>query len=394
MKNVLILDANQRSALAATRALGKHKIQVFAGDQTAETLAGSSKYCYRRIVYPSPYLAPKHFISSLRQSVNVNRIDIILPMTDATTELVLKHRQDFQNVIIPFPEISAYEAVTDKFSLSKTAERAGIPVPMTLYCDTADAARHKATGISFPIVIKPIRSRIFNNGRIEITSVKYARSHAELNRVIKTHDWLQNHPFMLQQYIEGHGQGIFLLCDRGKLIAAFAHKRLREKPPSGGVSVLSKSVQIQKPLLDIAMKLLQPLQWHGVAMVEFKVTADGTPYLMEINGRFWGSLQLAVDAGVNFPFLLYKIACGQKVEPLSGFQTGKLCRWLLGDLDHLYLKLKSDSREYSLNEKFAAIGRFIVPWQPGMHYETNRLNDMRPFLFELKKYLRQSRNPS
>lgn len=394
MKNVLILDANQRSALAATRALGKQGIRVITGDETKETLAGNSKYCSQRIVYPSPYYSPEDFISSLQQTTEIHGVDILFPMTDATTELVLKHRQEFPNMEIPFPELSAYEAVTDKSSLFKTARNAGVPVPGTLYFEDADSVNHVSDEIDFPVVIKPFRSRIFNNGGIEITSVKYARSLEELGRTIKKHSWLQNHPFMLQQYIRGHGQGIFILCDRGKLVAGFAHKRLREKPPSGGVSVLSESIEVQQPMLDIAMKLLAPLQWHGVAMVEFKVDHDGTPYLMEINGRFWGSLQLAIDAGVDFPFLLYKIACGQNVEHQVGFRTGKLCRWLLGDLDHLYLKLKSGSQEYSLAEKFAAVGRFIIPWQPGMHYETNRLNDIKPFIFELKNYLKQHRNPS
>lgn len=394
MKNVLILDANQRSALAATRSLGKRGIRVITGDETKETLAGNSKYCRQRVVYSSPYHSPESFISSLQQAVKIHDVDIMFPMTDATTELVLKHKHEFPDIEIPFPTLSAYEAVTDKSGLFRTARNAGVPVPRTLYFDGSDSVDCVNDEIDFPVVIKPFRSRIFRNGGVEITSVKYARSREELGRTIKKYSWLRNHPFMLQQYIEGHGQGIFILCNRGKLIAGFAHKRLREKPPSGGVSVLSKSIEVQQPMLDIAMKLLAPLQWHGVAMVEFKVSQDGTPYLMEINGRFWGSLQLAIDAGVDFPFLLYKIASGQNVEPQTGFRTGNLCRWLLGDLDHLYLKLKSGSQECSLAEKFAAVGRFVIPWQPGMHYETNRLNDMKPFIFELKNYLRQHRSPT
>lgn len=394
MKNVLILDANQRSALAATRALGEKSVQVFTGDEVEDTLAGNSRYCYRKVVYPSPYLYPERFISSLRQTVNAHGIEAMFPMTDATTELVLRNRHEFPGTAIPFPELIAYESVTNKFNLFKSAREAGIPAPMTAYFDNADTAIRAASEMIFPAVIKPIRSRILDQGRFEITSVKFAHSQEDLVRIIRRHKWLQNHPFMIQQYIEGHGQGIFILCDHGRLITCFAHKRLREKPPSGGVSVFSKSIAVQPPMLSMAMRLLEPLQWHGVAMVEFKVASDGTPYLMEINGRFWGSLQLSIDAGVNFPFLLYKLACGREVEPLPQFQVGKLCRWLLGDLDHLYLKLKSDSREYSLVEKIAAICRFIVPWQPGMHYEVNRLNDMKPFLFELRNYFKQCRSSS
>ena len=84
-------------------------------------------------------------------------------------------------------------------------------------------------------------------------------------------------------------------------VAFFAHKRLRERPPWGGVSVLSESAEPDPRLKALARQLLDDACWHGVAMVEFKVAPDGTPYLMEINTRFWGSLQLAIDAGVDFP---------------------------------------------------------------------------------------------
>ncbi len=53
-------------------------------------------------------------------------------------------------------------------------------------------------------------------------------------------------------------------------------------------------------------------------MVEFKADArTGTPYLMEINGRFWGSLQLAIDAGVDFPAILVAAALGAPIPPRS-----------------------------------------------------------------------------
>lgn len=392
--NVLVLDADQRSALAATRALGKHQFRIFTAGETHDTLAGNSRYAYRSIVYPSPYSSSEGFIESLQQIVDAFEIDILLPMTDATTGLVLKNRNFFRNTAIPFPETASYEAVTDKYNLFKTAEKTGIPAPKTLYFTSTDSLRQENPDISFPVVIKPARSRVFNGDSIVTTSVKYARNHEELDLVLKNHVWLKNNPFMLQEYITGHGQGIFLLCDHGRLVAAFAHKRLREKPPSGGVSVLSQSVRVERPMLDIAMKLLEPLHWHGVAMAEFKVSPDGTPYLMEINARFWGSLQLAIDAGINFPLLLCQIARGQKIDSPPDFHAGRLCRWLLGDLDHLYMKLKSGADEYSLAEKLIAIGRFMVPWQPGLHYEVNRLGDMKPFVFELKKYFGQLRHPS
>jgi predicted ATP-grasp superfamily ATP-dependent carboligase len=123
-------------------------------------------------------------------------------------------------------------------------------------------------------------------------------------------------------------------------------------------------------------------------MVEFKVSSDGTPYLMEINGRFWGSLQLAIDAGVDFPYLLYQLAIGLPVAPVEQYKIGVKSRWLLGDLDHLYLQLKAPRQKVSLAEKLKSMARFCLPYQRGMRYEINRLHDLGPFLFELRSYLR------
>ena len=145
---------------------------------------------------------------------------------------------------------------------------------------------------------------------------------------------------LIQEKLNGEGQGVFLFVWDGELKSAFCHRRLREKPPSGGVSVYRESIPLDHNLVDKSFALLQALRWNGVAMVEFKVDArDGVPKLMEVNGRFWGSLQLAVDAGINFPLLLYRLACGEEVPAQFDYKAGVKSRWLLGDLDHLLIRL-------------------------------------------------------
>src|SRR5262249_38745780 len=147
-------------------------------------------------------------------------------------------------------------------------------------------------------------------------------------------------PSLVQQRIVGPGVGVFVLFDRGEIVADFAHRRLREKPPSGGASVLSESAPVDRALRDDARRLLGPLQWHGVAMLEYKQDqAGGGSYLMEVNGRFWGSLQLAIDAGVDFPHLACQLATGQRPAIDRPYAIGVKNRWLAGDLDHLLLRL-------------------------------------------------------
>jgi predicted ATP-grasp superfamily ATP-dependent carboligase len=202
---------------------------------------------------------------------------------------------------------------------------------------------------------------------------------------MRTDSAFEAHPFVVQECVQGTGQGVFALYDNGEPLAFFTHRRLREKPPRGGVSVLSESVPLDPVLVSHARALLDKVRWHGVAMVEFKVSDNRTPYLMEVNTRFWGSLQLAIDAGVDFPWMLYRMACGEPVEPVRKYRAGLRLRWLLGDLDWLYLVLRD--RDYSLPEKVRAVGDFCWPHPLRTRHEVNRWKDLRPAWCELKQYV-------
>lgn len=182
--------------------------------------------------------------------------------------------------------------------------------------------------------------------------------------------------------------GIFLLLWDGELLAHFGHRRIREKPPTGGVSVLRESVPVESELLAAATNLLRGLGWRGVAMVELKVdAASGRPYVLEVNGRFWGSLQLAWDAGVDFPRLLVDAALGRPLEPLKTYRPGVRSRWLWGDTDHLFIRLKNGadpcnglgSRIWSAGR---ALGAYMAAFRPGTKCEILRVRDPGPFVRE------------
>jgi predicted ATP-grasp superfamily ATP-dependent carboligase len=140
---------------------------------------------------------------------------------------------------------------------------------------------------------------------------------------------------ILQSYHQGVGYGIEMLTRDGEALAAFAHKRLREIPVTGGASSYRQSIKLDAKLYSYASRLLKELRWTGVAMVEFKAKGSET-MLMEINGRVWGSLPLAVASGVNFPLMLTKLFLHNgteiKTRPLSKYKTGVRCRNLGQDL--------------------------------------------------------------
>jgi predicted ATP-grasp superfamily ATP-dependent carboligase len=172
----------------------------------------------------------------------------------------------------------------------------------------------------------------------------------------------------------------------------FAHRRIREKPPAGGVSVYRESIAAEPDLVRRSRELLQRFGWEGVAMIEYKVdAATGEPYLMEVNGRFWGSLQLAVDAGVDFPALLASLALGQHPPAITSYRTGVRSRWWWGDVDSLLLRLRRSPASLALLPgepgRLRHLIQFLKLWRPGDRNEILRLDDPMPFLHETREWL-------
>ena len=198
------------------------------------------------------------------------------------------------------------------------------------------------------------------------------------------------YPILLQERIDGAGVGVFVLMRDDEVLAAFAHRRLREKPPSGGVSVLRESIALDPKLRDLSVALLRGFAWEGPAMVEYKVDSTGKPYIMEINGRFWGSLQLAIDAGVDFPHMLISAATGEHVQPVTSYRTGVRSRWFLGDVDHLLLRLRHSPKALELEEqapsRAQAVADFIKAFGPTSRSEVFRLSDPAPGFRELVEW--------
>jgi len=386
MPTLLILDANQRSALAVIRSLGRlEEVNIYAADSTIEAIGGSSKYCQKYFSHPPLSESPQAFIDWLRKILIEESIDLVFPVTEKSSQLILMHNESSDPVPVPFADYQTVMSLAHKGRLTKLAESAGVPCPESIHYNSALDVDFDETR-RFPVVIKPCLSRIWQGDHWIDTVVQIANNKDQLREIITSSPWLQTNEFMLQEFIPGFGAGLFALYDQGSPVCFFSHKRIREKPPQGGVSVLSTSIPLDPVLVDNAKKLLGAAKWHGVAMVEFRVADDGTPYLMEVNTRFWGSLQLSIDAGVNFPELLYRITFRENLPESSPYKTGARLRWILGDLDSLYLVLK-DPR-YSWSEKLARLLSFFTPHFFSTRHEVNRLDDIKPAITELKQYIR------
>ncbi len=383
---VLVLDANQRSALAVTRSIGLlENTRIITADAMGNALAANSRFSHLYLQCPSAKKNPDIFVNWLSEVIVKYSINLLLPVTEITSQLILICKDKIPNVELPFASYQQVMNIANKAKITKLAPELNIPVPGSKFYSCAEEL--DVNNQKFPCVLKPSLSHIFENNRWISTQVRILQSTRDLKEALDNDKYLATHEFMIQEFIPGHGAGIFCFYDKGEPKVFFAHRRIREKPPWGGVSVLSESIAIDESLKNYAQSLLSNAKWHGVAMVEFRVDTAGKPYLMEVNTRFWGSLQLAIDSGVNFPHWVYSSQMKTAAPIAEEYRKGVRLRWLLGDIDGLFIYLKSE--RYTLVDKITRCMQFLMIRPLRTKHEINRFLDIKPALFEFKVYIRQ-----
>ncbi len=390
---VFVTDGNQRAALAVVRALGHAGIPVTVGESHRSSLAGVSRFCSRAVCYPAPEAGGNDFMDFLLKELRGRVYRVVLPITDISLFSIASAAKLLPpGLQLPFPDLEHIERAHDKRGVLHLAQQLGIQCPRTLTADQEHNLEEAGKELGFPVVIKPRVSRFLRDGIWASGSVQYAvnqRDLIEKHRIVSS----KLPAPLVQERLQGEGRGVFLLIWNGELKAAFCHRRLREKPPSGGVSVYCESLPPDSDLVQKSYKLLKKLEWQGVAMVEYKIDRrDGLPKLMEINGRFWGSLQLAIDSGINFPLILYRLAMGEDFAPQFAYKVGVRSRWLLGDLDHLWIRLTHprvlNGADVAIVPRWKACLEFMKFYGRHTHNEVLRLDDPSPGWYELKEYLR------
>jgi predicted ATP-grasp superfamily ATP-dependent carboligase len=390
---VLVTDAGRGSALAFLRSLGRAGYPVIAADADPRSPGFRSRHVQGRLVYPDPRREPQRFALALRDAVRERDVRLVVPVTDETLLPLAQARKHFEGLCaLAIPEPSALEAVTDQWRTLEWAERLSIATPRTHLVCTAAEALTAAEDLPAPYVLKPRRSRRLHDAGIESFEVAYARDQAELAAAM--HRFEGRCDVLLQELVRGAGVGVEVLADAGRPLAVFQHRRLRELPVHGGRSSLREGVALDPSLYAASARLLGALEWTGLAMVEWKLAERG-PVLMEINGRVWGSLPLAVASGVDFPRLLAELVLlgrpGAETAPATSYATGVRMRNL--ELELRWIASMLLRRRHAFlpsprrREVFAALASLL---DPRIGSDLQSLDDPGPGLADLARIARRA----
>lgn len=332
----LVLDGHSRAAVETLQSLGRNGIAVDVASEQ-ECIAFKSRYCRRRIIQPDSG-RPEEFGEWLETVAGENQYRLIVPSTEASLRClarILESHPVRRNAVLPSNK--ALATALDKRLTWELARSLGIPVPASRLVTTREDI---AEPEGFPLVLKPVASTVTFGGRIVRLAPSIVRTREERARALDR--LLPLCPVLEQEYVTGRGVGIECLYRNGSCVWHFQHERLHELPLTGGGSSYRRSSPADAGLLSHAKRLLDGLEWHGVAMVEFKGTAERGFRLMEVNPRLWGSLALAIDAGVDFPHGLWNIAVGVEPGPQPDYRWPYYSRNLELDLYWIKENLRAD----------------------------------------------------
>ncbi|MDZ7782417.1 MAG: ATP-grasp domain-containing protein [Halioglobus sp.] len=382
---VLVLDADMVPALTVARSLARRGCQVTGASHISRPLAGYSRALGRHWRYPDPLSTTEKFILWLADHTRQEAYDLVIPVTERTLAPISRERGSLRHVRIAMPDEGSLELVLDKARTFALARELGVAVPRGVSVNSLDELAAYRDGMKYPVVIKPARSIGSRNGGGSHLQVSYAFDDIGLLTAC-THA-LRFGSVVLQEHFKGDGVGIELIAGQGEIIYAFQHRRLHEVPLTGGGSSLRKSEALDADLLEASRRLVKALNWNGVAMVEFKQNpANGEFCLMEINGRFWGSLPLADVSGADFPAMLLDLELSGEVNvmlaPIVRRCTVVCCREIFRWYEAV-LRGEGDSRIVELPPRSQLIRELALLFSPRHRFDVQSWRDPLPGLVDI-----------
>ena len=330
---VLVTNYNYKNSLAAVRDIGENGVRVHTcGPPTRNRVASFSKYSSGWATYRSPNESMEGFIADIKKILAVREYSLILPIGVDTTIPCSYFKEELQKYTrVPVADYEVLERAHDKYRTIEIARKVGVPVPHTSMMSLETL---KQKSFKYPIVVKA-RKGASGSG------TRYATTENDLNRIIQEFEEKKSshiHDYerpMIQEYIPGELLDVCVLFNEGQSRAALAQRRVITFPPSGGVGIVNETIE-DPELIELATRLLKEMKWHGVAQVEFKRDEFGVPRLMEVNPKFWGTLELSIAAGMNFPYMLYKMTMEGDIEPSFEYERNLQIWWSFAHLSQIF----------------------------------------------------------
>jgi glutathione synthase/RimK-type ligase-like ATP-grasp enzyme len=233
-----------------------------------------------------------NFIDYLLDVIKTKKINVLLPIDFSSIRLISNNKNSFNQLNLIISSVKSLETANNKWELSKFLEFHNFQTPKTLHLNNIKLKDINC--IKFPLILKPLNK--WNGNEI----VKINNSVALVN-LLQTLN--KDKEYIVQEFIEGQDLCVNVLCRSGEIIASSMQKGIL--PHSNPFkSHLGCEFFFKDKLYSLIQQIMIKLEWSGVANFDIRYNEDSDQYyIIEMNPRFWGSLDASTSVGVNFPYL-------------------------------------------------------------------------------------------
>lgn len=353
----MVVGDGQSAFLSIIRSFGRKGFEVHAANESSPDLALYSRYITKSHII-SPSSAPVQRKSDIIRIMQEEKFDLVIPVGDHNVIPFHLFRSAYESMgRIDLLDENSFRVTNSKILTCQLARSLGIPVPRTeLIQDPSDSSAVLST-FTLPVMLKPASSFTLANleEKSQVQRIDTREQYEQSLRGMLLHGQV-----LVQEYFEGTGTGLEILAYQGEILVSFQHIRIHEEGKHVG-STYRMSQPVDEAFLSAAKKIVAALHYTGVAMVEFrKNPVDNTWVLIEINGRFWGSLPLPLACGVDFPWYLYEMLVNGRREFPRTYRAGLYCRNTLWDLIWIQQTLfQSGSPHHKTG--YSAV-RYLLEW--------------------------------
>jgi phosphatidylserine decarboxylase precursor-related protein len=303
-------------ALGIARSLGRHGVPVWIVHEPNHRMAPASRYCAHSVRWQGPDEASRiELLVDLGERHGLGGW-VLFATEDDTAALIARNADRLSCFALTTPEWDVLRWAYDKRLSYRLAEDAGVPYPKTLY--PRDRDELQSLELDFPVILKPAVKETVNRFTRD-KAWPAATREALLSRYDAAAKLVPADTIMVQELIPGGGESQFsfgALCEGGLSIASVIARRLRQYPIDFGYSSSCVETVDEPDVGANAARLLAALRYSGLIEVEFKRDPrDGALRLLDLNPRVWTWHSLAGRAGVDLPYLQWRLARGDGVDP-------------------------------------------------------------------------------
>lgn len=382
-----MLDGNGWPSRVVVRSLGRAGWHVLA---PVRSRAARSRWCAGEVELPDPATHASAFADAVAAAIREHGVGLVSPAEDVSLELLYETPALLDGARVLGGDERSARLATDKVATLRAGEAAGFPVPEYRIPESVDEAVEAAAEIGYPCAVKPRRSY----GRLGDTR-PYARhtvvhSPQQVRRAVERKYLARGFEVpIVQAWTPGRSIGVAAVVRQGRILAWGAREGYRQWPIAGGIAVWRRTISDAEPGVKEALQLFLDLGFEGLGDVQYHITADGTPRLMELGARVYGWLPLTVFAGADLPLI-----AAQSFEGIEPPQTvlarpGEEMRWLVGEGQRLWEALHPGA---SLPPGMRRRDVFLQAWplwRPRMHYDGIGLGDARPPAELARRFVRR-----